>query len=178
MILLKAIWQYKVRTVETVIALNPWISPWGICAKEIIPQKQSFDMQENIHCSSFIIRTTKMSPRNNMGIKQSWNCLVNYGPLCLWNIIQPLKRQLWRPWITRKKCLHHDVEKKAELKHNVHNDCICLKICMWVETKCAKQCCYVHLWTYWWLIFFFKIESNEKYILIKCSGNGTDKSGK
>lgn len=31
----------QARTVEIVIALKPGISPWGICSKEIIPQKQN-----------------------------------------------------------------------------------------------------------------------------------------
>lgn len=65
MILLKAIWQHKGRTIETVMDLNPGISPWGMCGKEIIPQKQNIYMQENVHLQQLHNNSYKMSLKDN-----------------------------------------------------------------------------------------------------------------
>lgn len=56
----------------------------------------------------------------------------------------------------KEQCSHYDIKsKKADLKHNVHYDGVCLKIRMWVERKCAQQYSYVSLMDLWMIYFLF-----------------------
>lgn len=50
-----------------------------------------------------------------------------------------IKIIIMKTFKNKEKRFHYDVKRKnAELRHRVHYDCICFKICMWVERKCAQ----------------------------------------